>query len=71
MPKDNQSSESVVVLDALRTASGPLRFSALQAKINRTGTPLDMRVVDRALQRLRKEGAIKLITGPRGGWVVA
>jgi DNA-binding IscR family transcriptional regulator len=30
-----------------------------------------MRVVDRALQRLRKEGAIKLITGPRGGWVVA
>lgn len=30
-----------------------------------------MRVVDRALQRLRRAGKIKLRTGPGGGWVRA
>jgi DNA-binding IscR family transcriptional regulator len=32
-------------------------------------TLIDMRVVDRALQRLRKAGKIKFVRGPDGGWV--
>lgn len=32
-------------------------------------TRLNHRDVDRGLQRLRKAGQIKLVTGPNGGWV--
>jgi DNA-binding IscR family transcriptional regulator len=33
-------------------------------------TKIDSRGVDRGLQRLRKAGKIKLVTGPGGGWVL-
>lgn len=34
-------------------------------------TKIELRSIDRALQRLRKAGKIRLITGPGGGWVLA
>lgn len=64
MPNKTESRD-LAVLSVLTTT--PKRFANLSAEV-RTAIA-DERKVDRTLQRLRKAGKAKFISGPKGGWV--
>ncbi len=68
--------ENRIVLDAI-SQKRPRRFSDVQAEIAQklaaSGIAVShvpsLRVVDRALQRLKRAGKIRIIRGVKGGWV--
>lgn len=59
------SSESVdrKILSSL--GKTPMRFNKICS-----ATKIEWRAVDRGLQRLRRAGKIRLVTGPNGGWIL-